>query len=50
LDLWGNPICHEAEKYRLFIIYHLKALRAFDGFAVEIQGQILFEKYRSLNF
>ncbi|CAF3420460.1 unnamed protein product [Rotaria sp. Silwood1] len=37
LDLWGNPICHEAEKYRLFIIYHLKALRAFDGFAVEIQ-------------
>ncbi|UJR26994.1 hypothetical protein I4U23_008301 [Adineta vaga] len=37
LDLWGNPICHEAEKYRLFIIYHLKSLRAFDGFAVEIQ-------------
>ncbi|CAF4723384.1 unnamed protein product, partial [Rotaria sp. Silwood2] len=37
LDLWGNPICHEAEKYRLFIIYHLKALRAFDGYAVEIQ-------------
>ncbi|CAF3373605.1 unnamed protein product [Rotaria socialis] len=37
LDLWGNPICHEVEKYRLFIIYHLKSLRAFDGFAVEIQ-------------
>ncbi|CAF0783988.1 unnamed protein product [Adineta ricciae] len=37
LDLWGNPICHEADKYRLFIIYHLKSLRAFDGFAVEIQ-------------
>ncbi|CAF3540202.1 unnamed protein product [Adineta steineri] len=37
LDLWGNPICHEADKYRLFIIYHLKTLRAFDGFAVEIQ-------------
>ncbi|CAF1195882.1 unnamed protein product [Didymodactylos carnosus] len=37
LDLWGNLICHEAEKYRLFVIYHLKSLRAFDGYAVEIQ-------------
>jgi hypothetical protein len=44
LDLWGNPICHEAEKYRLFIIYHLKSLRAFDGFAVEIQGKIIYKK------
>jgi hypothetical protein len=40
LDLWGNPICREVEKYRLFIIYHLKSLRAFDGFAVEVQGSI----------
>ncbi len=44
MDLWGNPICHEAEKYRLFIIYHLKSLRAFDGFAVEIQGKIIYKK------
>ncbi|XP_067847992.1 leucine-rich repeat-containing protein 9 isoform X2 [Heptranchias perlo] len=35
LDLYGNPLISKQEHYRLFIIYHLPALRAFDGNVVE---------------
>lgn len=35
LDLYGNPVVHEMENYRLFIIYHLKTLKALDGLAIE---------------
>jgi Leucine-rich repeat (LRR) protein len=34
LDLWCNPMCHDA-KYRLFVIYHLKSLKSLDGFPIE---------------
>ena len=34
LDLWCNPMCHDA-KYRLFVIYHLKNLKSLDGFSIE---------------
>ena len=34
LDLWCNPMCHDA-KYRLFIIYHLKSLKSLDGYPIE---------------
>jgi len=30
LDLSGNPVV-EADNYRLFMIYHLSTLKAFDG-------------------
>lgn len=36
LDLMGNPIVKLVDNYRLFIVYHLKNLRALDGKAVEI--------------
>ena len=35
LDLYGNPVVHEMDNYRLFIIYHLKTLKALDGLAIE---------------
>ncbi|KAJ8046058.1 Leucine-rich repeat-containing protein 9 [Holothuria leucospilota] len=35
LDLCGNPVSWEAENYRLFVVYHLKSLKALDGVAVE---------------
>ncbi|XP_064621486.1 leucine-rich repeat-containing protein 9-like isoform X3 [Lineus longissimus] len=35
LDLAGNPVAKETENYRLFIIYHLRSLKALDGQAVE---------------
>ena len=34
LDLFGNPVVSTAENYRLFVIYHLKALKALDGTAI----------------
>jgi len=34
LDLYGNPVVHEMDNYRLFIIYHLKTLKALDGLAI----------------
>jgi Leucine-rich repeat (LRR) protein len=34
LDLWCNPMCKDS-KYRLFVIYHLKYLKALDGYPVE---------------
>ncbi|XP_074662952.1 leucine-rich repeat-containing protein 9-like [Tubulanus polymorphus] len=36
LDLYGNPVTKESEHYRLFIIYHLKSVKALDGIAVEL--------------
>ncbi|KAK3093172.1 hypothetical protein FSP39_012192 [Pinctada imbricata] len=35
LDLYGNPVASETDNYRLFIIYHLKNLKALDGSAIE---------------
>ncbi|XP_056023048.1 leucine-rich repeat-containing protein 9-like isoform X3 [Ostrea edulis] len=35
LDLFGNPVATETDNYRLFIIYHLKNLKALDGSAIE---------------
>uniref|UniRef100_UPI00398E77B4 leucine-rich repeat-containing protein 9 isoform X3 n=1 Tax=Pristiophorus japonicus TaxID=55135 RepID=UPI00398E77B4 len=35
LDLYGNPLVCKQEHYRLFIIYHLAALRALDGNIVD---------------
>ncbi|XP_072347821.1 leucine-rich repeat-containing protein 9 isoform X4 [Scyliorhinus torazame] len=35
LDLYGNPVVYKQEHYRLFVIYHLPSLRAFDGTIVE---------------
>ncbi|KAJ8308256.1 hypothetical protein KUTeg_013130 [Tegillarca granosa] len=35
LDLFGNPVCFDTDNYRLFIIYHLKNLKALDGSAIE---------------
>ncbi|KAL8572554.1 hypothetical protein ACOMHN_040458 [Nucella lapillus] len=37
LDMYGNPVTTEADNYRLFLIYHLKTLKALDGNAVEAQ-------------
>nr|XP_002121920.1 leucine-rich repeat-containing protein 9-like [Ciona intestinalis] len=34
LDLYGNPVA-QSDNYRLFIIYHLQALKALDGNAIE---------------
>ena len=31
LDMHGNPLVTGAENYRLFVIYHLKSLKALDG-------------------
>ncbi|XP_071832914.1 leucine-rich repeat-containing protein 9-like isoform X2 [Apostichopus japonicus] len=35
LDLCGNPVSWESENYRLFVVYHLRTLKALDGIAVE---------------
>ncbi|XP_069772401.1 leucine-rich repeat-containing protein 9 isoform X3 [Narcine bancroftii] len=35
LDIYGNPLVTKQEQYRLFVIYHLPALRALDGNIVE---------------
>ncbi|CAG5119813.1 unnamed protein product, partial [Candidula unifasciata] len=34
LDMYGNPMVSEVENYRLFVIYHLKSLKALDGSAI----------------
>ncbi|XP_021359491.1 leucine-rich repeat-containing protein 9-like isoform X7 [Mizuhopecten yessoensis] len=34
LDLFGNPVATEIDNYRLFVIYHLKNLKALDGVAI----------------
>ena len=34
LDLGGNPVATSADNYRLFVIYHLKCLKALDGTAI----------------
>ncbi|XP_041469372.1 leucine-rich repeat-containing protein 9-like isoform X1 [Lytechinus variegatus] len=35
LDMCGNPVAKESDNYRLFVVYHLKSLKALDGSAVE---------------
>lgn len=32
--MWGNPVAKESDNYRLFVVYHLKSLKALDGSAV----------------
>ena len=34
LDLYGNPVVSSTDNYRLFVIYHLKSLKALDGTAI----------------
>ena len=34
LDLYGNPVVTSSDNYRLFVIYHLKCLKALDGTAI----------------
>ena len=34
LDIWCNPMCTD-QKYRLFVIYHLKNLKSLDGSSIE---------------
>jgi len=31
LDMYGNPVANDNDNYRLFVIYHLKNLKALDG-------------------
>lgn len=35
LDMFGNPVASDSDNYRLFVIYHLKTLKALDGSAIE---------------
>ncbi|KAL4237983.1 Leucine-rich repeat-containing protein 9 [Mactra antiquata] len=35
LDMYGNPVASDNENYRMFVIYHLKTLKALDGTAIE---------------
>ncbi|XP_062917896.1 leucine-rich repeat-containing protein 9 [Mobula hypostoma] len=35
LDFYGNPLVTKQEHYRLFVIYHLPAMKALDGKVVE---------------
>ncbi|XP_013396331.1 leucine-rich repeat-containing protein 9 [Lingula anatina] len=35
LEMYGNPVVSETDNYRLFVIYHLKPLKALDGLAIE---------------
>ena len=34
LDMMGNPLVQECKNYRLFLVYHLQALKALDGIPV----------------
>ena len=34
LDLMGNSLIAAATNYRLFVVFHLKSLRALDGVAI----------------
>ena len=34
LDLFGNPVASSSENYRLFVIFHLRSLKALDGSAI----------------
>ncbi|XP_076841776.1 leucine-rich repeat-containing protein 9 isoform X2 [Brachyhypopomus gauderio] len=36
LDLLGNPLVKKLEKYRAYLVFHLPALKALDGVAVEL--------------
>ncbi|XP_069116713.1 leucine-rich repeat-containing protein 9-like isoform X3 [Argopecten irradians] len=41
LDLFGNPVATEIDNYRLFVIYHLKNLKALDGVAIKVKQSAL---------
>ena len=32
--MYGNPVATRTDNYRLFVIYHLKSLKALDGTAI----------------
>ncbi|XP_026195346.1 leucine-rich repeat-containing protein 9 isoform X2 [Anabas testudineus] len=36
LDLYGNPLLHMLENYRIYVVFHLPSLKALDGIAVEV--------------
>ncbi|XP_053357223.1 leucine-rich repeat-containing protein 9 [Clarias gariepinus] len=36
LDLYGNPLTRTLDNYRAYVIFHLPALKALDGTAVEV--------------
>ncbi|KAF5890679.1 leucine-rich repeat-containing protein 9-like, partial [Clarias magur] len=36
LDLYGNPLMKTLDNYRAYVIFHLPALKALDGTAVEV--------------
>ncbi|XP_051504244.1 leucine-rich repeat-containing protein 9 [Myxocyprinus asiaticus] len=36
LDLYGNPLVNKLENYRIYMVFHLPALKALDGVAVEM--------------
>lgn len=38
----GNPLVQECKNYRLFLIYHLQALKALDGVPVVSYGVYSF--------
>ncbi len=46
LDLYGNPVVRATDNYRLFVIYHLKPLKALDG--IPIVRTILHTLYNLL--
>ncbi|XP_043929516.1 leucine-rich repeat-containing protein 9 [Protopterus annectens] len=35
LDMYGNPLTKKQENYRLFVLYHMPALKALDGITIE---------------
>ncbi|XP_052769048.1 leucine-rich repeat-containing protein 9-like isoform X3 [Mya arenaria] len=35
LDMFGNPVAVDNDNYRLFVIYHLRTLKALDGSAID---------------
>ena len=48
LDLFGNPVVAAASNYRLFVIYHLRSLKALDGSAIVRSSFPTFNLYSLL--
>ena len=50
LDLDGNPVSSSIENYRLYIIYHLRTLKALDGSPIVSRNSwrfpLLFQLHR----
>ncbi|KAJ7990764.1 hypothetical protein DPEC_G00290290 [Dallia pectoralis] len=36
LEMYGNPIVEKLDYYRIYVVFHLPALKALDGIAVEV--------------